>query len=109
MEQPFAEQIAATEAAIARLSTQKDALKTQRDAPWPKRLRVFAYCSKDTNWDTGATMGLTGAARRLFAQFEEIPLDCKVAQDGVVTILACDGRSVAPRPATSTAVPHVLA
>lgn len=36
----------------------------------------------------------TGDALRLFVHFEEVRLDVEVAENGRVTILACDGRAV---------------
>ena len=62
--------------------------------PWPRRLTLYAHCSKETNWEKGETLGLTGEAIQLFVHFEEIALDVEVAEDGMVTILACDGRPV---------------
>ena len=82
-------QIEAINQEIAALTARKAALQTERDAPWPRRLTLYAHCSKETNWEKGEALGLTGDALGLFMHFEEIALDVEVAEDGRVTVLAC--------------------
>ena len=90
-------QLDAIDQEIAALTVRKQLIQAQVDAPWPKRLMLYAYCSKDTNWEEGEKLGLTGEALSLFAHFEEIALEVEVAADGEVTVLACDGLAVTPR------------
>ena len=87
-------QIAAIDQEIAALTARKAAMQTHVDTPWPRRLTLYAHCSAETNWEKGEALGLTGEALSLFMHFEEIALDVEVAEDGTVTILACDGKPV---------------
>ena len=75
---------------IAQLSIRKETLLNEQRKPWPRRLILYAYCSKDTNWEKGESLWLTGEALQLFVHFEEVRLDVEVAEDGAVTILACE-------------------
>ena len=77
-------QIAAIDHEIAALTARKAALQTQVDAPWPKRVTLYAHCLKK-----GKPLGLTGEVLRLFMHF--VPLEVEVGEDGMVTVLACDG------------------
>ena len=90
-------QISILDQEIAVLTARKQALQAQVDIPWPKRLTLYAHCSTETNWEKGEGLGLTGEALQLFVHFEEIALEVEVAEDGTVTIQACDGRVVTPR------------
>ena len=87
-------QIEAIDQEIAALTARKAALHAQGNAPWPRRVTLYAHCSEDTNWEKGEALGLRGEALSLFIHFEEITLDVEVAEDGMVTILACDGRAL---------------
>ena len=87
-------QIAGIDQEIAALTARKAALHAQVDAPWPRHLTLYAHCSQETNWEKGETLGLTGEALSLFMHFEEIALEVEVAEDGMVTVLACDGKPV---------------
>ena len=89
-------QIKAIDQEIAALTARKAALQAEVDAPWPKRLTLYAHCSKDSLWEQGEQLGLMGETLSLFAHFNEIALDVEVAEDGMVTVLACDGRAVQP-------------
>lgn len=89
--------IAAIDQAIARLMARKHAMEEAGTGPWPRRLTLSVYCSKDTNWEDGETLGLTGEALRLFVHFEEVELAVlavEVAEDGIVTVLACTGKAL---------------
>ena len=79
---------------IVQLDARKQLLLEEQKRSWPKRLTLYAYCSKETNWSKGESLGLTGEALQLFVHFEEVPLNVEVGEDGAVTILACDGRAV---------------
>ena len=93
----LSQQIKTIDAEIACLQLRKDTLEAQRAAaPWPQQTRIYASLSKDNMWDWGSALGLTGDALALFRHFNEIALDIQVAQDGRVTILACDGRPLSP-------------
>ena len=81
---------------IAALTARKQVPNGPRPARWPKRLRLYACCSKDDNYEKGEDLELTGEALRLFAHFEEVSLDVEVAEDGAVTILSCNGHAVVP-------------
>ena len=96
MKQPIQTQLAEIDAQIVALTARKQALEAQEASPWPKRLTLYAYCSKETNGNKGESLGLTGEALQLFVHFEEVPLNVEVGEDGAVTILACDGRAVVP-------------
>ena len=74
---------------IAALEAKKQALLVAHDTPWPKRLTVYAYCSD--GWQAGEGLGLTGEALSLFADFDEVQLEVDVAEDGMVTIVSCNG------------------
>lgn len=87
-------EIVALDEEIARLTARKQPLQEVVAAPWPKRLLLYAHCSKETNWEKGKMLGLTGEALQLFVHFEEVALEVEVAEDGMVTVLACDGRPV---------------
>ena len=89
-------QITAIDQEIAALTARKQLIQAQVDTTWPKRLTLYAHCSTETNWEKGEGLGLTGEALQLFVHFEEIELEVEVAQDGTVTVLACDGRKVTP-------------
>ena len=104
MSLPLFQQITALDAGIARLQLRKDALEAQRPAaPWPRQTRIYASLSKDNMWDWGSALGLTGDALTLFRHFDEIALDIQVAQDGKVTLLACNGRPLSPAKQTEGA------
>ena len=60
--------------------------------PWPKDVTLYAHCSRETNWKIGGKIGLKDEALRLFVHFDEIALTVSVAEDGTVTVLACNGR-----------------
>ena len=75
---------------IAALEARKQALLATQTAPWPKRLTLYAYCSD--SWQAGEGLGLTGEALSRFAQFEEVQLEVDVAEDGIVTVVSCDGQ-----------------
>ena len=87
-------QIEAIDQEIAALTARKAALHAQVDAPWPKRLTLYAHCAQESLWEKGEILGLTGETLSLFAHFDEIALDVEVTEDGMVTILACDGWAV---------------
>ena len=87
-------QLTEIDAQIAALTARKKALEVQRVLAWPKRLRLYAHCTKEENWDKGDALGLTDAALRLFVHFDEVALDVEVAENGTVTILACDGHAL---------------
>lgn len=90
-------EIEAIDEEIDRLVARKQALQKTIAAPWPRRLMLYARCSKETNWEKGTTVGLTGEALNLFVHFEEVALEAEVAEDGIVTVLACNGRPVQPQ------------
>ena len=90
----FPHHIAEIDREIARLLEHKKALQDRAYIPWPKRLTLYAHCSKETNWEKGEQLGLTGEALSFFAYFEKIALEVEVAEDGMVTIVACDGRKL---------------
>lgn len=94
MTEPLQRQLDALDQEIAALTARKQALLTTAPAPWPTRVTLYAYCSKESNWDTGETLGLEGEALSRFVHFEEVRLDVEVAEDGMVTVLACDGKAV---------------
>ena len=87
-------QIAAIDQEIAALTARKAALQARGDAPWPRRLTLYAHCAQESLWEKGEILGLTGETLSLFAHFDEIALDVEVTEDGMVTILACDGWAV---------------
>lgn len=104
MRLPISQQIKALDAEIAGLQLRKDALEAQRAAgPWPKQTRIYADLSKDDMWDWGSALGLNGKALALFRHFNEIALDIEVAEDGRVTLMACDGRPLLPAKQTEGA------
>ena len=90
------EQLSVIDAQIAALKARKHDIEAQMALQWPKRIMLYAYCNKEMNYEQGEALGLTGGALRLFSHFEEVRLDVRVAEDGRVTILTCNGYAVVP-------------
>lgn len=85
-------EIAEINAEIIRLTARRQALQEAVAAPWPKRLTLYARCSEDSLWEKGQQLGLEGDRLSLFAHFSEVALEVEVAEDGVVTVLTCNGK-----------------
>lgn len=60
---------------------------------------MYASGSKESMWDEGERLGLSGEALRMFSHgLDEVTLDLQVDTDtGVVLIIAVDGRVVEGR------------
>ena len=91
------QQIDAIDQEIAALRARRQALLQVTAAPWPKRLPLYAQIGGTHIWDIGEQILLTGEALRRFVHFAEVRLDVEVAEDGSVTVLACDGQQLERR------------
>ena len=87
-------QVEAIDQEIAALRARRQALLQVTAPPWPKRLTLYAQIDDAHTWDLGEQIQLTGEALQLFVHFEEVRLDVEVAEDGSVTVLACDGKQL---------------
>ena len=96
MSESVHQRLAAIDREIAALRARRQALLQVAAAPWPKRLPLYAHITDAQTWDIGEQIQLDGDALRRFVHFEEVRLDVEVAEDGEVTVLACDGSKVTP-------------
>ena len=94
MQDDLETQRATIERQLAALQAQQAQRQARQQAPWPRRITLYASLSKEANYEQGEKIGLTGEALRLFVHFEEIAIEVEVAQDGHCTVVGCGGRPV---------------
>ena len=84
---PLDREIAEAEARVEELK----ARKAKDTGPWPKRCKLYVHGSKESNYDAGEQLGLSGEALDLFMYTAcEVELIYEVQEDGSSKLLGCN-------------------